>query len=99
MMGLNDPPEEKGLIPRLCDTIFAEVKDRSEQDKAVRFEVECSYMEIYNEKVCRPALFHPDFFLFFFHSRQLCAATFRGDLRTSTVIERLIHKSIICVRD
>jgi len=51
MMGLSEPSEEKGVIPRLCEALFAEVKARSTEDPALRFEVQCAYMEIYNEKV------------------------------------------------
>lgn len=46
MMG---SPNNKGLIPRLCDGIFERIA--SNQDSYVNFKVEVSYMEIYNEKV------------------------------------------------
>ena len=39
----------RGLIPRLCDTLFDRVADRS--DPGLSHKVEVSYMEIYNEKV------------------------------------------------
>ncbi|KAF0288712.1 Kinesin-like protein KIF13A [Amphibalanus amphitrite] len=46
MMGGHD---SRGLIPRLCDTLFDRVADRS--DPGLTHKVEVSYMEIYNEKV------------------------------------------------
>lgn len=48
MMGT---PHEKGLIPRLCDTIFERIRMLTEQDSGSNFKLEVSYMEIYNEKV------------------------------------------------
>ena len=47
MMGSN---EHKGIIPRLCDTLFNCIKDRGVEGE-LTFKVEVSYMEIYNEKV------------------------------------------------
>lgn len=46
MMG---SPNNKGLIPRLCDGIFERIAGN--KDPNVNFKVEVSYMEIYNEKV------------------------------------------------
>ncbi|XP_053210758.1 kinesin-like protein KIF13A [Panonychus citri] len=46
MMGSSD---SKGLIPRLCDSIFETIAANSDPNKS--FKVEVSYMEIYNEKV------------------------------------------------
>ena len=46
MMG---SPNNKGLIPRLCDGIFERIAGT--KDPNVSFKVEVSYMEIYNEKV------------------------------------------------
>eukprot|EP00050_Salpingoeca_kvevrii_P017337 m.64241 g.64241 ORF g.64241 m.64241 type:complete len:1733 (-) comp7505_c0_seq1:232-5430(-) len=46
MMG---PDDDKGLIPRLCDSMFAQIEANS--DEHLKFKVEVSYMEIYNEKV------------------------------------------------
>eukprot|EP00035_Acanthoeca_spectabilis_P010217 m.181040 g.181040 ORF g.181040 m.181040 type:complete len:1325 (-) comp14955_c0_seq1:125-4099(-) len=51
MMGLHEPPEQAGLIPRLCRAIFEGVETRAAADADLRFEVNCSYMEIYNERV------------------------------------------------
>ena len=47
MMGSND---QKGIIPRLCDTLFSYIVER-EVEGELTFKVEVSYMEIYNEKV------------------------------------------------
>ena len=47
MMG---SPNNKGLIPRLCDGIFEKI-DQLNKDPNTSFKVEVSYMEIYNEKV------------------------------------------------
>ena len=46
MMGA---PGQKGLIPRICDSLFEQIKDH--EDGLTTFKVEVSYMEIYNEKV------------------------------------------------
>jgi len=46
MMGTK---EEKGIIPRLCDSLFERIARL--QNEATGFKVEVSYMEIYNEKV------------------------------------------------
>ncbi|KAK2172609.1 hypothetical protein NP493_947g00027 [Ridgeia piscesae] len=46
MMGTN---EQKGIIPRLCDALFDQIKEKEAND--LGFKVEVSYMEIYNEKV------------------------------------------------
>ncbi|KAK3087876.1 hypothetical protein FSP39_011825 [Pinctada imbricata] len=39
----------KGLIPRLCDTLFEHIAQKKSPE--IGFKVEVSYMEIYNEKV------------------------------------------------
>lgn len=46
MMGSDD---NKGLIPRLCESIFEKIN--SDTSKNHSFKVEVSYIEIYNEKV------------------------------------------------
>ncbi|XP_070533072.1 kinesin-like protein KIF13A isoform X2 [Ptychodera flava] len=46
MMGTH---ENKGLIPRLCDSLFEGIANND--DPTLSFKVEVSYMEIYNEKV------------------------------------------------
>ena len=40
----------KGIIPRLCNTLFNYIDD-NEKTQELSFKVEVSYMEIYNEKV------------------------------------------------
>lgn len=47
MMGAAD---QKGLIPRLCDTLFERIAANT-TPHACSHKVEVSYMEIYNEKV------------------------------------------------
>ena len=47
MMGTED---NKGIIPRLCDTLFERIAQHDD-DVSLSFKVEVSYMEIYNEKV------------------------------------------------
>ncbi len=42
-------PNDKGLIPRLCDAIFERIA--LNEDTNTCFKIEVSYMEIYNEKV------------------------------------------------
>ncbi|XP_058836738.1 kinesin-like protein KIF13A isoform X1 [Topomyia yanbarensis] len=41
--------ESKGIIPRLCDELFASIA--AKQTDELTYKVEVSYMEIYNEKV------------------------------------------------
>jgi kinesin family protein 13 len=41
--------KEPGLIPRICDRIFARISEESNDETS--FKIEVSYMEIYNEKV------------------------------------------------
>ncbi|KAL3888342.1 hypothetical protein ACJMK2_000712 [Sinanodonta woodiana] len=41
--------EEKGIIPRLCDSLFEKIAVNQDEDNS--YKVEVSYMEIYNEKV------------------------------------------------
>ena len=41
--------DQRGIIPRLCDTLFELIVSNS--DPGLSFKVEVSYMEIYNEKV------------------------------------------------
>lgn len=41
--------ESKGIIPRLCDELFALITTR--ETSSLLCKVEVSYMEIYNEKV------------------------------------------------
>ncbi|KAL1139626.1 hypothetical protein AAG570_006606 [Ranatra chinensis] len=41
--------ENKGIIPRLCDTLFDRIAKH--QSSELSYKVEVSYMEIYNEKV------------------------------------------------
>ena len=48
MMGVPGDPKEKGLIPRLLEALFDKQKNLPDDQSA---EFECSYMEIYNEKV------------------------------------------------
>jgi hypothetical protein len=46
MMGGQD---NKGIIPRLCDSLFGLIA--KQQSSELTYKVEVSYMEIYNEKV------------------------------------------------
>lgn len=46
MMGAQDC---KGIIPKLCDSLFAIIA--AQQTPELSYKVEVSYMEIYNEKV------------------------------------------------
>jgi len=46
MMGTQD---NKGIIPRLCDSLFDTIA--KQQSPELSYKVEVSYMEIYNEKV------------------------------------------------
>ena len=38
-----------GLIPRICNEMFLRIDQNTDQN--VKYKVECSYMEIYNERV------------------------------------------------
>lgn len=60
MMGTQD---NKGIIPRLCDTLFDLIA--KQQSSELTYKVEVSYMEIYNEKVN--------------HGSALCYALFKLD--------------------
>ena len=56
MMGANShasaaESEHDGVIPRLCRELFARIDKIQAEDSSVRFEVEVSYMEIYQERV------------------------------------------------
>ncbi len=42
--------EQKGLIPRICESLFERTNAHSETND-ITFKVEVYYMEIYNEKV------------------------------------------------
>ena len=46
MMGYKD---QKGIIPRACDELFSRIK--ANKDPNLTYNVEVSYLEIYNEKV------------------------------------------------
>lgn len=41
--------QDKGIIPRLCDSLFDRIA--KEQSSELTYKVEVSYIEIYNEKV------------------------------------------------
>lgn len=43
--------EKDGMIPRLCRELFRRVKSHQEADSSVSYNVEVSYIEIYQEKV------------------------------------------------
>lgn len=42
---------DKGIIPQTCSELFARVVDKCDADEHLKFTVEVSYIEIYNEKV------------------------------------------------
>jgi kinesin family protein 1 len=48
MMGYG---KEAGIIPNICQDMFKRIDQMQQQDKNVRFTVEVSYLEIYNERV------------------------------------------------
>eukprot|EP00045_Choanoeca_perplexa_P012490 m.136546 g.136546 ORF g.136546 m.136546 type:complete len:888 (+) comp16025_c0_seq1:110-2773(+) len=48
MMG-GESEDDRGIVPRLCEALFARMEQ--EQDETLSFNVEVSYLEIYNEKV------------------------------------------------
>ena len=47
MMGVEDPPENKGVIPRAFDHVF----DQAAVVEGMKYMVQASYLEIYNEEV------------------------------------------------
>lgn len=49
MMGLKDDPEERGIIPNAFEHIFTYID--AIENRAKKFLVRCSYLEIYNEEV------------------------------------------------
>eukprot|EP01062_Namystynia_karyoxenos_P033004 TRINITY_DN2428_c0_g1_i1.p2 TRINITY_DN2428_c0_g1~~TRINITY_DN2428_c0_g1_i1.p2 ORF type:complete len:754 (+),score=263.10 TRINITY_DN2428_c0_g1_i1:112-2373(+) len=50
MLGTPKPPEERGVIPRLCGELFSRV-EKLEAEAAVRYTLELSFMELYQERV------------------------------------------------
>ncbi|KAJ2316387.1 hypothetical protein IWW52_003672, partial [Coemansia sp. RSA 2704] len=50
MMG-KDHGRDAGLIPRICQELFASIHRECQQSVSVSFRVEVSYLEIYNERV------------------------------------------------
>lgn len=48
MMGYG---KEHGIIPKICQDMFERIKEAQAADPAIRFTVEVSYLEIYNERV------------------------------------------------
>ena len=42
-------PVTKGLIPRMFEYIFKQI---GSADQAIEFNIKCSYLEIYMEKIC-----------------------------------------------
>ena len=42
-------PDTKGLIPRMFEYIFSKI---ATADPAIEFNIKCSYLEIYMEKIC-----------------------------------------------
>ncbi|KAJ1740520.1 hypothetical protein LPJ68_003694 [Coemansia sp. RSA 1086] len=48
MMGSDKDP---GLIPRISQELFTQIRSESQRDRTVFYRVEVSYLEIYNEKV------------------------------------------------
>lgn len=49
MFGVNNPPENAGIVPRVCKEIFHRI-ERNE-DPEVKYEVEIAMLEIYMEKL------------------------------------------------
>ncbi|CAO3645895.1 unnamed protein product [Cunninghamella blakesleeana] len=43
--------EDKGIVPRTCSELFSRISDAKKNDETIQYQVEVSYMEIYNEKV------------------------------------------------
>ena len=41
--------EDIGLIPRISEALFRQLKETSERNVTSRFLVQCSFLEIYNE--------------------------------------------------
>ena len=40
-----------GLIPRICEKMFHQMRDNSEEDDGLSFRTEVSFLEIYQERV------------------------------------------------
>ena len=55
MMGVADPPENVGVIPRAFGDIF----DHIAVNTSIKFLVRASYLEIYNEEVSFTYITHP----------------------------------------
>ncbi|KAI6657377.1 Kinesin-like protein KIF16B [Oopsacas minuta] len=50
MMGTLGDEKEEGLIPRMCNKLFSQI-EQTTQEQDIQFKTEISYYEIYNEKV------------------------------------------------
>ena len=48
MVGYGD---DKGIIPKVCDTIFQRIEANKTAGSVIIYQVECTMMEIYNEEV------------------------------------------------
>ncbi|RNF20245.1 putative kinesin [Trypanosoma cruzi] len=49
--------EERGIMPRLCEDLFELMRKEREEDESISYNVECSFLEIYCERV-HDLLFH-----------------------------------------
>jgi kinesin family protein 13 len=51
MMGSSDQGDSAGLIPRISNELFHQSELRSHEDTNKSYQLECSYIEIYSEKI------------------------------------------------
>eukprot|EP00906_Rhabdomonas_costata_P015830 RCo022709 len=48
---LSTPKEKHGIIPRAIERIYAKINERMANNSHIRYKINCSYMQLYNEKV------------------------------------------------
>ena len=52
MMGAGDiNGDQAGIIPRVCQEIFAKINEEKDNTEGITYKVEASFLEIYNEKI------------------------------------------------
>ena len=51
MMGNLASVDDKGIIPRLCEDLYARMHTAQRENPSISFKLEAQYMEIYTEKV------------------------------------------------
>jgi kinesin family member 1 len=48
MTGLEN---DEGLIPRIFKDLYSRINDKTKNNKGLKFDIQCSFLEIYNNKI------------------------------------------------